>query len=220
MFQHVAHDERQVLLRNNFLLVAQFGDTLGNTFGLLGRELQSELLEVLGDVCLTAILTKGILTTAPESLWHQSIAIQVIFLIAIGMHASHLRKHIVANDRLIRGYRNTAIALDHTRDIIQLILADVGAGIELIFQNHLHTRQRCITTTLTKTIDRDMQTFGTTQHSCQRVGYCQIVIVMGMEVEMRIRIALQHLAEILDTLQRVHDTQSIGQHEASDSHIA
>ena len=220
MFQHVAHDEWQILLRYNLFLVAQFGNTLGYTFGLLRCELQTEFFQILGDVSFTAILTKGIFALSTESLWHQSVAIQVILLVAIGMHTSHLGKHVIADDRLIRCYGNTTIALNHTRDVVQLVLADISAGIKLVLQNYLHTRQRCITTTLTQSVHRYVQTFGATQHSSQRIGYCQIVIVMGMEVEVRIGITLQHFAEVLDTLQRVHDTQGIGQHKASDTHIA
>ena len=39
---------------------------------------------------------------------------------------------------------------------------------------------------------------------------------MGMEIEMRLRIALHHLAEILDDLQGIHHTQGIRQHETLD----
>ena len=138
MFQHVAHDERQIFLSHYFLLVAQFGDTLGYTSGLLRSEFKSEFLKILGDVSLAAILAQGILALSSESLWHQGVAIQIILLVAIGMHAGHLGKHIVADNRLVRRNGYTTIALHHTRDVVQLILADVGASIELVLQNHLN----------------------------------------------------------------------------------
>ena len=65
-----------------------------------------------------------------------------------------------------------------------------------------------------------MNTLGTTEHRCQRVGYRQIVVVMGVEIEVDIGIALDHLAEILDALEGVHDTQGVGQHEAADATVA
>ena len=138
MFQHVAHNERKVFLSHNLLFIAKFGDTLGYTASLLRSEFKSEFLKILGDVSLAAILAQGILALSSESLWHQGVAIQIILLVAIGMHTSHLGKHIVADNRLVRRNGYTTIALHHTRDVIQLILADVCAGIELVLQNHLN----------------------------------------------------------------------------------
>ena len=43
---------------------------------------------------------------------------------------------------------------------------------------------------------------------------------MGVEIKVGIRIALHHLAEVLDTLQGVHDAQGIGQHKPADADIA
>ena len=140
MLQHVAHNERQVFLRHYLLLIAQLGDSLRYAACLLGRELQTQLLQVLGYVGLAAVLAQRVLTSAPESLRHQGVAVQIILLVAIGMHASHLGKHVVADNRLIRRHHDAAVAFNQSRYVVQLILADVGAGVELVFQNHLHTR--------------------------------------------------------------------------------
>ena len=70
------------------------------------------------------------------------------------MHTSHLGKHIVADNRLVRRNGYTAIALHHSRDIVQLILTDVGASIELVLQNHLNTGERCIATSLAQPVHR------------------------------------------------------------------
>ena len=92
--------------------------------------------------------------------------------------------------------------------------------MKLVLQDHLHTRQRGIATTLTQAIDGDMQSLGTTQHSGQRIRDCKVVIIMRMEIEMGVRVALDHLTEKLDTLERIHDAQGVGQHEASDTTVA
>ena len=136
------------------------------------------------------------------------------------MHTGHLRKHIVADDGLIWRNNYAAVTLYKARNIVQLILADVGAGIELVLQNHLNTRQRCITTSLAKSVHCYMQTFGSAQHCSQRVRHCQIVVVVSVEVEVCIGIALQHLTEVLDALQRIHDTQRVGQHKAANTDVA
>ena len=64
-----------------------------------------------------------------------------------------------------------------------------------------------------------MQSTGTTEYGCQRVGYGQVVVVVGVEVEVGVGIALHHLTEILYHLQGVHDTKSVGQHEATDTRV-
>ena len=43
---------------------------------------------------------------------------------------------------------------------------------------------------------------------------------MGVEVEVGIGITLDHFTEVLDTLQGVHDTQCVGQHESTDTAVA
>ena len=43
---------------------------------------------------------------------------------------------------------------------------------------------------------------------------------MGVEVEVCIRIALDHLPEVLDTLQGIHNAQRIGQHKPPDTDVA
>ena len=91
---------------------------------------------------------------------------------------------------------------------------DTGLGIKLVLENHLNARQRGIAASLPQPIHRDMQSLGTTEHGGKRVAHGEVVVIVGMEVEMQIGITLHHLAEILYHLQRVHDTQRIGQHKA------
>ena len=136
------------------------------------------------------------------------------------MYASHLGKDIITDNGLIGRHGYTTITLYQTGDIIELILIDIGLGMELILENHLHAGQWGITTALAQTVDCNMDTLDATEHSCQRITHRQIVIVMGVEIEMGIRIALHHLAEVLDTLQGIHDAQGIGQHKPADADIA
>ena len=72
MFEDVADDVGQVFLCDDLLLVAQLGDALRDALGLLGRELQAQLLEVLGDVGTTGVLSEGILAFASEALGLQT----------------------------------------------------------------------------------------------------------------------------------------------------
>ena len=214
VFQHVADDIGQVLLRHDFLLVAQFGDTFRHAARLFGSQFQSQLLKVLGYVGTPGVLAQGIFALTSETLGDEFVVIEFVLCVAIGMDASDLRKHILAHDGLVGSHRNAAEALDHARDVVQLTLDDVGLCMELVLQNGLHRGQRGIAATFAQSVDGDVQSAGSTEHSGQRVRHSQIVVVMGMEVEMHVGVALQHLAKILDDLQRVHHTQRVWQHEA------
>ena len=130
------------------------------------------------------------------------------------MHTSHLGEDIITDNRLVGRNGNTRISLHESADVVELVLMDIGLGIKLVLENHLNTRQGGIATSLPQPIHSDMQAFGTTEHRCKRVAHGKVIVVVGMEVEMQIRIALHHLAEILNHLKRVHNTQSIRQHKA------
>ena len=91
---------------------------------------------------------------------------------------------------------------------------NTGLGIKLVLEDYLNARQGRIAASLPQPIDSDMQSLGTAEHCCERVAHGEVVVVVGMEVEVQIGIALHHLAEILYHLQRVHDTQRVGQHKA------
>ena len=136
------------------------------------------------------------------------------------MDTSHLGEDIVADDGLIGGDGDTTVTLHKARDVVELVFVDVRLGMELILEDHLYTRQRSITTAFAKSIDGDVQPLGTAEDSCQRVGHRQVVVVVGMEVEVGIGITLDHLTEVFDALQGVHDTERVGQHEATDATVA
>ena len=213
MLQHVADNIGQIVLSDNLLLITQFGDALRDPSRLLRCQFQAQFLQVLSDIRLTAVLAQGILTLASETLRHQFVVVELILRITIGMDASHLRKHILANDRLIRCYGDAAEALHHPREIIELTLYQIRLGMKLVLQDGLHGSHRCVAASLTQPVHGDMQSFCATQHGSQRIAYRQVVVVVGMEVEMNSRIAFDHLAEILDDLQRIHHAQCIRQHE-------
>ena len=167
MLQHITHDEGQVVDGDTLFLITEFGDALRDTTGLFGGELQPEFFKIFGNVRLTAVLTQGILTTASEALRHEFVLIESAFLVAIGMDTSHLGEDIVADDGLIGGNGNTTIALYEVRYVVELVLMDIRLGMELILEDHLHTRQGRIATALPQPIDGDMQALGTTEDGCQ-----------------------------------------------------
>jgi hypothetical protein len=57
MLQYITHDVWQVVLGYQLLAVAEFGDSLGHSLGLLRRKFQSQFIEVLHDIRLARVLT-------------------------------------------------------------------------------------------------------------------------------------------------------------------
>ena len=49
----------------------------------------------------------------------------------------------------------------------------------------------------------------------QHIGYGQVIVVMGMEIEMQVGITGHHLAHELRGLGRREDAQGVGQHETA-----
>ena len=90
----------------------------------------------------------------------------------------------------------------------------------MILQNHLHTRQRGITAALPQPVHRHVQSLRAAQHGGEGVRHREIVVVVGMEIEVGVGIAFHHLPEVLDALQGIHDAQSVRQHKAPDAAVA
>ena len=130
------------------------------------------------------------------------------------MHARHLRKHILAHNRFIGGNHDARIRLHHAAHIIQAVLVYVGNSTEMVFQDSLHAGKRCVARTFAQAVDGGVQTLAATQYGCQHVTHREVVIIVGMEVEMLIRITLHHLPHELNDLQRVQHAQCVGQHIA------
>ena len=216
MLQYITHDVWQVILGYKFLAVAEFCDSLGHRLGLLRRQFQSQFIEVLHDIRLTRVLTQRILTMSAETLRYQVVAIKLVLVVTIGMHTSYLGKDVVSYYRSIRSHGNATISFNQSGNIVQTVFLNIGLCLEHVFQNHLNTCQWCIATTLTQTIHGNMEALGAAQYGSQRVAHSQIVVVMGMEVEVRIRITAHHLAHIFHTLQWVENTQRIRKKEALD----
>ena len=219
MLQHVGHDIRQVLLRHQLFLVAQLNDTFRHFAGLLGRQFQTQFLQVLEDIGLPAVFAQGILSLTAETFGQKVVAIKVGLVVPVGMHTGHLRKHTLARNRTVGRNRDAGIAFHHPAHFVQPAFVNICLCIELVFQYHLHTGQRGIPCPLAQAVDRGMDTPATAQHGSQHVGNGQVVIVMGMEVEMHARITFHHLADVTQQIQWIQDAQRIRQHETPDFRI-
>ncbi len=140
MLEHIRHYVGQILLCHQLLLIAQLDDAVGYAPCLLGSEFQTEFLEILEDIGLAAVFAQGVFALAAESLRQQFVAIERILLIAVGMHASHLGKHALANDWLVGWHGDARIILHEAADFIEFRLVDACFGAEMVLENRLHAR--------------------------------------------------------------------------------
>ena len=161
MFQHIRNNVRQIFLCNQFFLVAQLDDAFRYLAHSIFVQLQSEIFEVLTDICFTACLTQCIFALAAKTFGKQIIAVEIILIIPVGMHSGHLRKDILTYNRFIGRYHNSRIRLHYPADIIQTAFVDICHRIEMVFQDSLHTCERSISCPFTQSVDGCMQSFDT-----------------------------------------------------------
>ena len=217
MLQHVAHDIGQVLLRHQLLLVTQFDDAFCHLLHRLLTELQAQFFEVLADIGLAARLTQCILTFPPKAFRQQVVAVEVILVVTISMYASYLREYATTHNGFVWWDSDTAVALHQVAHLVELLLVDVGLGMEVVLEDGLHTSQGGVTCTLSQSVDSRVESFASTEYSSQHIAHGQVVVVVGMKIKMHVGISLHHLTHVTDELQRVEHPQGIGQHDSSDT---
>ena len=213
VFQHVTDDEGQVFGCHHLLAVAEFGDALGDEAGLLGRQFQSQVLQVAQDIRLSAVLAQRILAPTAEAFGHELVHVESALVVAVGMHTGHLRKHVLTDDGLIGSHGDAAVTLHQARHIVEFVLLDAGLGMEMVFQDDLHTAERCISATLAESVHGDVQSATATQHGGKRIAHGQVVVVVRMEIEVRAGIAFLHLAHKFDDLQGIQHAEGVGEHK-------
>ena len=214
VLQHIVHDEWQVLLRDELLLVAQFYDSVCHSARLLRREFQSEFLQILQDVRLATVLTQRIFALSAEAFRQEGIAIEVLLGIAIGMNTSHLREHALTHDGFVWRHSNTTETLHQLGCCIEFLLVDGSLYAEMVLQHGLHTRNRCVACTFAQTIHTGVDSGTTRHHSAHHVGNCQVVVVVSMIVETQRWEPFLHLCHEARYLHRCEDAERVGQHES------
>ena len=132
------------------------------------------------------------------------------------MDACHLGKYILANNRFIGGNDDARVGLHHTAYVVQAAFVNVGNGIEVVFQDSLHTGKRSIAGAFAQAVNGSMQSLATAKYGGKHIAHGKVIVIVGMEVKMGMRIAFHHLAHKLNDLQRVQYAQRVRQHIAAD----
>ena len=219
MLQYIRNDVRKIFLSHQLLAVTQLNDPVGYLLHRLIIQLQSQLLQILPDVCLSRSLAQCILADTAETFRQQVVTIEIVLVVSVGMYSGHLGKHTVSHNGFVRRNDDTGIRFHHAAHLVQPAFVNVCHGMEMVFQDRLHTGQRSISRSFTQTVDGGVQSFHSAQHGSQHITYRQIVVIVRMKVEMQIGITLLHLAHILDNLQRIEHPQRIRKHEPTDSTV-
>ena len=144
------------------------------------------------DVRLAAVLAQRILPlTAGSVRAKRSLQYRLLFIISVGMHARHLRKHISHPQSVCWRELRCPNKTPPPAHIIEAALVDIGDCAEMVFQDGLHW-QECIPGTPPRPLMVVCNPLATAQHGCQHIAHRQVVIIVRMEVQMRMRITFHH----------------------------
>ena len=131
------------------------------------------------------------------------------------MNAGHLCEHAFAHNRFVGRHGNAAVALHEARYAEQLALIDPCGDVEVVVQNSLHARQRCVAGSFSESVHSRVNALEAAEHSCRHVGDGQVVVVVSVEVEVERRVTPAHFAEETHGRERVEHAERVGQHEAA-----
>ena len=84
----------------------------------------------------------------------------------------------------------------------------------MVVQHGQHTGEGGVTGPFAQPVDGAVYALDAGESGGEGVGRGQVVVVVGMEIESQVGIAAPHGPAELERLQRVEDTQRVGQHES------
>ena len=130
------------------------------------------------------------------------------------MDAGTLRKDVFADDRAVARDTDARVGLDHAADVVDLRFVDAREAVQPVVQHGHRARQGCVSCAFAQPVYGYVNPVEPGFHRSCGVGHGQVVIVMGMEVEPKLRIACHHVAAKPFGDIGVEDAQRVGAHEA------
>ena len=115
---------------------------------------------------------------------------------------------------------DTGIGLDQPAHMVDVLLDDRVTHLQMVVQHSRNARQGRVAGPLPQPVDGRMDSPYARLDSGHDIRHGQIVIVVGMEVEMQFRITLDHLAAERIALVGSEHAERIGDHETRDRPIA
>ena len=150
---------------------------------------------------------------AAESLRHEGVLVKTAFLVAVGMDPAGLGKDEFSDQWFVGRDTDTGDCLDIAADMHELTFVERVSDLQMVVQDAHEAGDRQVAGALSEAVDCRVETLDPGFDGLVGIGGREVIVVMGMEVEMHLGIALHHLAEILYHLQGVHHAQRVGQHE-------
>ena len=191
--QDIGDDVREVFRGKGLLLVSQFHHAPGHQLHLFRCKLDSQGLQVLDDVGLPAGLAQGVVPVAAETLRMQGILVQAPLLVAVCVHPAGLGKDIFSHQRHVgrdahprNGLHVTAHV--HERTFFQGILL-----LQVVVQQAQGAGYREVAGPFAQTVHRGVDAPESGFDGLESVGGGQVIVVVGMEIEMDLRVAFHHL---------------------------
>ncbi len=178
------HNIRQIILSNLLLLYAQFNYAVGHLAHGLLVKFNTHGHKVHLDIGLAAVLAQSILTHATEPLRQQGVEIEIVLLIAVGMHAGTLREHKLTHHRHVVRNMYAAVQLHLTAHLEQAALIEPRLHAHLVLEHGQHAAQRCIAGPLAQTVHRHVHALDTGLDSRIDIGHSQVIVIMCVEIKM------------------------------------
>ena len=217
--EHVGDDVGKVVDGDEFLLVAEFVDALGHLAHGCVVEIDAQELQVLLDVGLARHLAEGIFARAAETFGQECVEVELVLLVAVGVDTGRLGEDILAHNRGIGGACDTGIAFDHARQRVDALFAYLEVGLHQVVEHGHHRREGGIAGTFAQSVDRDVHSACSGFDGSRHIRHSQVVVVVGMEVEMELGPELHHLTDEEARGLGVEDAQRVGQQEPVDGQI-
>ena len=215
----ICHDVGQVVLRHNLLFIAQLNDSFGHFLHVFLAQLNAQFQQILGDACLARQFTKGVFTFAAEAFGQQAVVVEFVFPVAVGMYASGLCKHILANDRLVLRHHHTRERLHDVAHGIDLLFVNARGHVQHVVHHRHHRGQRSIASAFAQSVDGAVNALDAHQSSSESVACGKVVVVVGVEVEMQSRVAVHHTLAVFIHLIRIHDAERVGKHKSLNGQV-
>ena len=175
--------------------------------------MDAELLEILQDTGLPAVLAEGIFTDPSETLRDESILVETRLLVAVGMDARRLGEDISSDDRLVGRNPYSGDGLHIVADTGQRGFVQRIRNAKLVVEDGKGAGDRNIPGPLSQPVDCRVDAADSGAHRLEDIGCREVIVIVGVEVEAAAWIFLHHPCAELASLGRIEDAEGVREHE-------
>ena len=170
-------------------------------------------LPVLDDVRLAAGLAEGVVAVTAEALRQEGVLVQPALAVAVGMDPARLREDELAHEGLVRGDPHAGNRFHIPAHVHQAALIQGVLHLQVVVEDADGAGHGQVAGPLPQPVHGRVQALDAGANGLEGVRRGEVVVVVGMEVEMDARIAFHHRAAELPRAGRIQDAQGVGQHD-------